>query len=548
MRKKINRYFSFFRRYITEFVQHNDTSAHLNKTPTMATRSSENDLLQNFWEQKDWYALTKFSASDISNTSERATSAFMIAIAHAKVNDSENYHLYSRLAVTWLITNEAMSNLIGDSYFLKNKPKFTPRILSTMELGQGWSSNTINTAIYRHHGVVTVGSYQFTAFYSDDKTINICRISEDRRIEHFKLEGNYRLKDAHNSISLGFDNDHHLHITYDHHGTKLKYRRTTAPYDVNSWGPETSMTGINESRVTYPTFINPRHNHPLTLIYRDGQWDRGCVRIKTFDEAKGQWFDLPTAIISGEDNAPWTSNAYWNHPAVGSDGSLHMSFVWRTHSIGPELKVNNINICYALSYDNGATWQTSQGHPFKIPITPVNSETIFAVSPASNLMNQCSMALDSLNMPHIAYYMNDADGIPQYFHLWQTQKGWQCRQLTFRASPFQLQGVGTLQLPISRPEIVIDSKDNVHIIFRADITAHRMAVISLQPPFYEAVPDGHEIIFPMEIGYSEPIIDRSKWEKDGVLSIFLQKTDQPNGDVSVRPTQSRVILIDVEIN
>lgn len=160
--------------------------------------------------------------------------------------------------------------------------------------------------------------------------------------------------------------------------------------------------------------------------------DKGTARIKTYDEATQTWTNHPQPILSGAEQKPWTSNAYWNHPAVGTDGSLHLSFVWRTHTLGEEQRINNINIGYACSYDNGLSWQTSHQRPYKLPITQVNAETIYPVSPGSNLINQTSMALDSQNHPHIVFYADDPDGIPQYQHLWFDGKVW--RHQTFQTA------------------------------------------------------------------------------------------------------------------
>lgn len=333
------------------------------------------------WKNKEWSTLTKISASDISNLENRAEIAFIIAIAHAEVGAEDDYIAFSDIASGWNLTPGSMKKLIGDSYQKNYGPKFKAKILDHIQIGLGWATNTVNTAIYRHHGLLTVGPYRYTAFYESDCVLTLVRLSGDS-MESYRLPGQYRLHDAHNSISLGHDRDHCLHITYDHHGTKLKYRRSSKPYAIDAWRDEQSMTGQYEDRVTYPTFINPRLDHPLTLLYRDGESDKGCARLKTFDEGLGIWSDHPVAILSGESNSPWTCNGYWNHPAIGKDGALHLSFVWRTHSIGPEQLVNNLNICYAKSFDNGLTWQTSTGIEYRSPITPVNSEVILAVPQA----------------------------------------------------------------------------------------------------------------------------------------------------------------------
>lgn len=439
-------------------------------------------------------------------------------------------------------TTEQSSMLLAADRHAANPPQIT----KTIQLGTAWAGSSVNTTIFRHHGILTIRDFQFTAFYADESCIRIVkRDLNNGNIEMHDLAGRFNLKDAHNSISMGHDKDDRLHITYDHHGTKLKYRRSLTAMSINEWTSEMPMTGTHEDKVTYPTFINPRGDHPLTLLYRDGAWNKGSARLKTFDEKTGSWQDRPGPILSGEDERPWTCNAYWNHPAIGRDGTIHLSYVWRTHSIGANERINNINICYARSVDNGISWVTSLGQPYCLPITPVNTETVHAVSPGNNLMNQCSMALDSKGAPHIAFYSNDARQIPQYFHLWFDANAWHARQLTHRSEPFELQGAGTLRLPISRPEIVIDDFDTAHFIYRGDLTEDRMVLHSVPKPYSSEQVATIINLSEEDVGFSEPVIDRTYWMNSSTLTIYLQRTQQGKGDMSAESSYSEAVLVDV---
>lgn len=431
----------------------------------------------------------------------------------------------------------------------ERKKEFRSTQLASHELGNAWAGNTINTVIFRHHGVLTHGEYQFTAFYVDENTLRLVKrdlVSD--AFEFHDIHGHYKCSDAHNSISMGVDGLGHLHISYDHHASQLRYRRSIHPRDIGEWTDELPMTGLYEEKLTYPAFILPRQNFPLTFLYRDGVHDSGTARLKTYDESTKAWSDQPEAILSGAEQRPWTSNAYWNHPAVGTDGSLHISFVWRTHTLGDEQRINNINVCYACSHDNGLTWETSLGRPYKLPITQVNVETVHCVSPGSNLINQCSMALDSRNRPHIAFYSDDSSGIPQYQHLWFDGKIWHHQIVSKRTQAFSLQGSGTLQIPISRPEIVLDRQDNVYIISRGDHTRHRMAAICLPAPDYICWPHNTQSLNDQDLGFAEPVIDRVRWHKDNVLTLLLQRNQQPDHDTDYQTVQHLVNLVDIQFS
>jgi len=420
--------------------------------------------------------------------------------------------------------------------------------IAELEIGEGWASNTINTTIFRHHAILTMNGAQYTAFYVNTTTLRIIKrdLATDR-LESHDISGTFNLHDAHNGVSLGHDRKGRLHITYDHHASRLQYRISRKPHTINDWTESRSMTDAHEDNVTYPSFILPRMDFPLTFLYRDGSWNKGKARLKYFDEQTDSWSDLKEPVLSGADLRPWTANAYWNHPCVGRDGSLHISYVWRTHSLPPNQLINNINVCYAKSMDNGVTWFTSKGLQYQTPITPVNSEVICAISPGSNLINQCGMALDSNNLPHIVFYANDKNNIPQYQHLWFDGITWHAQIISSRLESFSLQGGGTLEIPISRPDIIIGDNNDAHVIFRGDLTGDRMAILSLESPDYKYDSSRIALIDPEPLGRSEPIIDRSRWSTEGILSILIQRCQQPNHDEPKAETLSSIRVLDLKL-
>lgn len=431
----------------------------------------------------------------------------------------------------------------------KQQPKFSIEIRQSLLLGDAWAGNTVNTVIFRHHGVFTHKGLQFTAYYVDKHTLRLTqRDLTNNELLFADISGNYNIKDAHNSISLGMDREGYIHICYDHHGTQLRYRRSINPYSIDGFSDELEMTGQREMKVTYPTFLIPIGDEPLQLMYRDGNHQKGAAYFKYYSEDEQLWFDGESAILSGDTNQPWTSNAYWNHPVRDSEGNGHLSFIWRTHHIGEQQHINNMNICYAKTLDNGKSWYSSNNKPFKLPITQVNAEVVWPVSPASNLINQTSMAVDSKNRPHIVFYANDEHGIVQYQHLWFDGAKWRHQIISNRKTAFDLCGGGTLRIPISRPEIVIDKQDNVFVIYRGDLTGDCMAALCLNAPHYHYQPVNQQILYPEALGLAEPVIDRLRWQQQQVLSMLLQYNDQPNHDIGHVSVVKPIYLIDVVFN
>ncbi|MGC1955114.1 MAG: BNR repeat-containing protein [Gammaproteobacteria bacterium] len=392
---------------------------------------------------------------------------------------------------------------------------------------------------------MTRGRFQFCAYYVDDHCLQIVqRDLNSGAVFRKDITGEFNLLDAHNSVSLGCDRNGFLHVAYDHHATQLKYRRSTAPLSIHSWTDELAMSGQYEGQVTYPAFLAMPNDQPLLLLYRDGTYMRGTARFKEYDESAQRWTDREPPVLSGTAQQPWTSNAYWNHPAIGGDGDIHLSFVWRTDSLPPDGRINNINVDYARSPDQGHSWYSSRNRQFQLPITQVNSETVHPVSPGSNLINQSSMALDAQGHPHITFYSDDPDGVPQYQHLWFDGRIWRHNFISQRTKAFVLAGGGTLQIPISRPEIVVDDESRVYVIYRGDLTDNRMVAQRLQPPHY--VPDVSDVrvLWNEPLGFSEPVIDRLRWQRDRVLSMLIQKNHQPPHDAPSEPVYESIYLVD----
>ena len=138
--------------------------------------------------------------------------------------------------------------------------------------------------------------------------------------------------------------------------------------------------------------------------------------------------------------------------------------------------------------------------------------------------------------------------MPQYQHIWFDGKSWRHQVVSNRAQPFSLQGRGTLKIPISRPDVVIDRQDNVYIIARGDHTQGRLSATLLLAPDYVYHPNNIRILVDEDVGFAEPIIDRVRWHKENILTLLVQHNEQPNHDTEQRPAFSVIRLIDIQFN
>jgi hypothetical protein len=201
---------------------------------------------------------------------------------------------------------------------------------------------------------------------------------------------------------------------------------------------------------------------------------------------------------------------------------------------------------YLRTNDVGATWTTHSGARLPLPVTPTIQEIIRPIGPFTSLINQCTSAVDAEGRLHIVYYNDDADGFTNYHHLWWDGAAWRDDVLSSRKHHVNMSGGGFLQIPISRPDIVIDRKQRIYVLYRGDLSGERLVAQRLDPPDYKA-PGPCFLLWNESLEYSEPVIDRIRWERDEILSVFILPCDQAQFD---KPQPNRLkpaFLVDYKL-
>ena len=223
-----------------------------------------------------------------------------------------------------------------------------------VEVGNGYSQTSVNTTVFRNNSLVTQGDEQYISYYDGDGYLVLGKRkldSDQWTLQRTQYKGN--VKDAHNIISMMLDGDGYLHLSFDHHGHKLNYCRSTAPYTLEL-GDKEPMTGVDEGNVTYPEFY-PLNGGDLLFVYRSGSSGRGNLVMNRYSVKEKKWYRVQDVLIDGEDQR----NAYWQL-YVDEQGTIHLSWVWReTWHVE-----TNHDLCYARSYDNGVTWYKANGKKY----------------------------------------------------------------------------------------------------------------------------------------------------------------------------------------
>ncbi len=407
--------------------------------------------------------------------------------------------------------------------------------ITESELGTGWANNSVNTVIFRQNALTTFDDHQFTAYYDEESILVLAKrpINTDSwEVKKTEYKGN--TKDAHNAISIAVDGKGFLHVSWDHHDTRLRYAVSTTPMGLEL-GEEQEMTGKEESKVAYPQFYNLEAGN-LLFLYRSGQSGKGILIVNLYNLKNGIWTQIHHNLIDGEDQR----NAYWQS-FVDHHGNIHLSWVWReTWDVS-----TNHDIAYAVSRDNGLTWKKTSGEKYQLPITVKTAEYAWKVPENSSLINQTSITADAKGNPYVANYWNE-NGSTQYQIVYLNDGVWKKEDTGFRKSSFQLGGGGTKRIPISRPEILVDSEGNsttTYLLFRDEERGNKISLAykDLSNKGLWKIKD----LTSYSVGEWEPNFDKELFRKKKKLHIFVQKVTQVDGEGLARDPATPIRILEL---
>ncbi len=401
-------------------------------------------------------------------------------------------------------------------------------------IGFAWAQNSINAVIFRKNAVVSHGDHQYVAYYDADGSVILAKRNlKDNVWQTHKTQYRGDVADAHRSISIMIDGAGYLHMSWDHHDTRLRYVRSIGPGGLEL-SEEQQMVGDREEHVSYPEFYK-LPDGDLFFLYRDGGSGRGDLIINRYDTESQQWTRVQNKLIDGEEER----SAYWQ-AAVDDDGHLHLSWVWReTWDVS-----TNHDMCYAVSRDGGVSWVRSDGTAYSLPITVESAEVIMIIPQQSELINQTSMYV-SEGKPYIAtYYRKSGDISPQYYLIHQDERGWSEYRMTYRQTPFSLSGGGTKRIPISRPQIVVDRTGQITMISRdAEYNDQIVITKNIDKSYHKWESNALSV---GRVDSWEPCYDTELWRDRESLHIYVQRVGQGDGETLEQMPPQPVRIIEVK--
>lgn len=407
------------------------------------------------------------------------------------------------------------------------------------EIGEGWSQNSVNATIFRKNSVVSTKNYQFVAYYDNTATVVLARRKHNSNkweVNPTQYKGN--VNDAHNVISIMADGDGYIHMSWDHHNNPLHYCRSIESEGLKL-GDMEPMVGNLENVVSYPEFYRLA-NGDLLFAYRDGGSGNGNLVLNKYDLKTRKWARLQSNLIDGQGKR----NAYWQL-FTDASGTIHVSWVWRET---PDVKSNH-DLCYARSKDGGRSWENSKGEAYQLPINAETAEVVCVIPQNSNLINQTSMTADREGNPYIAtYYKSSSDSCTQ-FHIIYLEKGkWKSTVATRRTLDFELGGVGSRSIPISRPQIILKEKNGMktlYMVYRDEEEGNQVILSSASVD--EKMVWKSEIISPYPVDRWEPSFDTELWRSRQKLHLYFQKVGQGQGETSVGMVPQMVGVLEISV-
>lgn len=271
--------------------------------------------------------------------------------------------------------------------------------------------------------LLTHGDKQFVAYYAPDHQMIVAsrNINEDKWI-YQSLPSKIGF-DGHNSIAMKVDSDNQIHLSGNMHVDPLMYFRTTIPLDITSFKAINRMTGKDETKVTYPAFMNGPNN-AFIYHYRDGGSGDGNEIFNVYDVKNQTWnrlLDKPLTDGKG------LMNAYMNGPGLGPDNYYHLVWVWRD-SYHCE---TNHHLSYARSR-NLRDWESVDGKRIGLPLTLEQKELwIDPVPVKGGLINGGPQAgFDNKNRLLITYHKYDAKGNTQAYIARFNRGVWEIKQIS----------------------------------------------------------------------------------------------------------------------
>lgn len=301
-------------------------------------------------------------------------------------------------------------------------------IAETIVIDSVWAGHPVGFCLLTHD------SRQYIAYYNANRNMVVGqRNLEDSAFQLHIMPATSREThggtstvlgwDSHNSVTLGVDKEGYIHLSGNMHAHPLTYFKSTSPNDIATLEQVMHMVGTEETRCTYPHFMNDR-NGELLYHYRDGGSGNGNEIYNIYNTETKEWTRLlDTPLTDGQG----LMNAYQSQPVLMKDDWYHVYWVWRDT---PDCSTNH-DLSYMKSPDL-KQWYNAFGEPVKLPATLEDKSLIVDPIPVEGgIINLAAkLVLDEDNNPVFVYHKFDSIGNTQFYIARLSGKEWTYHTIT----------------------------------------------------------------------------------------------------------------------
>ncbi|KAH8194153.1 hypothetical protein TruAng_011676 [Truncatella angustata] len=399
----------------------------------------------------------------------------------------------------------------------------------------------LNGTAFQQDAITTFGGWQYACYYA-----SLSHVSAD------PLDYEQIVDDGHNTVQvrnlmLGIcPGDGTIHLSYDHHCDRLRYRyslvRIAICPEEFEWDAKyfsstvDSLPGLSGPHglleyISYPRF-GPLERD-LWFSFRTGKAGLGDELLCVYTAVAGTW-TLRGTVLKGIQNSPYVHGLEYRNSRLFVTW-VYRAFVWyegwddiydvkHKQQRGPNAATNNHDICFAYSDDDGIMWKNGGNEQIADlswgeSISPASPGIVaFNIPKNSGLSNQESQAVDHRGGIHVLN-RDQMDGAQKWKHYYRSPDG----QWAQRALPHVSGVYGG-----KRGCLAVSKDDDLYLIL-PDNDALQLTILRASRASGYA---SYDIIWKGEkFPPTEPLVDRARLDYDNILSVFTRASVDENSDL-----------------
>jgi len=276
-----------------------------------------------------------------------------------------------------------------------------------------------------------------------------------KKLEKFVLHAGLEFDDHDYPAILILPNGSLMAVYSKHSDGVIRYRISTNPYDISSWGPEITIDVPDP--VTYPTPVYLPAENRIYIFYRTGTYRHQWALV--YSDDMGQTWHGPIVFYE----KPGVTSSAHQYFKIITNGYDKIFFALSGH---PELEYSSI---YFMYYKNG-TFYRIDGTPIAnltsgLPITRDRMDVVYDWTTTGRYAWVWDIAIDEDENPIIAFAAFTSTSSHYYYYARWNGTAWEVYEVTFAGGSIEESGQdpyysGGISIDKEEPNIIYFSKQD----------------------------------------------------------------------------------------